>query len=188
MELTIAYIIIAVYSISLVLIFFYSLAQLNLLINYLGYKKRNKTAPKFNLLDPKEIPFVTIQLPVYNEEYVMDRLLENIAKLEYPLSKLEIQVLDDSTDNTVIETAKHVKKLQATGLDIKHICRTNRQGFKAGALKEGLEVAKGDFIAIFDADFLPDSDWLKKTVIYFKDKEIGVVQTRWGHINRDYST
>ena len=188
MELTIAYIIIAIYSISLVLIFFYSLAQLNLLINYLGYKKRNKTAPKFNLLDPKEIPFVTIQLPVYNEEYVMDRLLENIAKLEYPLSKLEIQVLDDSTDNTVIETAKHVKKLQATGLDIKHICRTNRQGFKAGALKEGLEVAKGDFIAIFDADFLPDSDWLKKTVIYFKDKEIGVVQTRWGHINRDYST
>lgn len=188
MGLTIAYIIIAIYSISLMLIFFYSLAQLNLLFNYLGYKKQNKTAPKFNLLDPKEIPFVTIQLPVYNEEYVMDRLLENIAKLEYPLSKLEIQVLDDSTDETVIETAKHVKKLQATGLDIKHICRTNRQGFKAGALKEGLEVAKGDFIAIFDADFLPDSDWLKKTVIYFKDREIGVVQTRWGHINRNYST
>ncbi|WP_298477606.1 cellulose synthase family protein [uncultured Maribacter sp.] len=188
MGLTIAYIIIAIYSVALVLIFFYSLAQLNLLVNYLGYKKRNKTAPKFNLLDPKEIPFVTIQLPVYNEEYVMDRLLENIAKLEYPLSKLEIQVLDDSTDETVIDTAKHIKKLQATGLDIKHICRTNRQGFKAGALKEGLEVAKGDFIAIFDADFLPDSDWLKKTVIYFKDEEIGVVQTRWGHINRDYST
>jgi len=188
MGLTIAYIIIGIYSIALLLIFFYSLAQLNLLVNYLGYKKRNQTAPKFNLLDPKEIPFVTIQLPVYNEEYVMERLLENIAKLEYPLSKLEIQVLDDSTDETVIDTAKHIKKLQATGLDIKHICRTNRQGFKAGALKEGLEIAKGDFIAIFDADFLPDSDWLKKTVIYFKDEEIGVVQTRWGHINRDYST
>ncbi|MBU2995491.1 glycosyltransferase family 2 protein [Cellulophaga baltica] len=188
MELVISYVIITVYSISLLLIFFYSLAQLNLLVNYLGNKRRDKTAPKFNLLDPKEIPFVTIQLPVYNEEYVMDRLLENIAKIEYPTNKLEIQVLDDSTDDTVIDTAAHVKKLQETGLDIKHICRTNRQGFKAGALKEGLEIAKGDFIAIFDADFLPSSDWLKKTVIYFKDTEIGVVQTRWGHINRDYST
>lgn len=188
MGLTIAYIIITIYSISLLLIFFYSLAQLNLLFNYLGNKKKNKEAPKFNLLDGKEIPYVTIQLPVYNEEYVMDRLLKNIAKLEYPKSKLEIQVLDDSTDDTVVETAKHIAELQKTGLDIVHIRRTNRQGFKAGALKEGLEIAKGEFIAIFDADFLPDADWLKKTVIYFKDKEIGVVQTRWGHINRDYST
>ncbi len=188
MGLAVTYIILAVYSIALLLIFFYSLAQLNLLVNYLSNKRQNATAPKFNLLDPKEIPYVTIQLPVYNEEYVMDRLLENIAKIEYPKSKLEIQVLDDSTDDTVIDTAKHVKRLQETGLDITHIRRENRQGFKAGALKEGLEIAKGEFIAIFDADFLPDSDWLKKTVIYFKDEEIGVVQTRWGHINRDYST
>lgn len=188
MALTITYIIIAIYSIALVLIFFYSLAQLNLLINYLGQKRKNDSAPKFNLLDPKEIPFVTIQLPVYNEEYVMDRLLENISKIEYPSSKLEIQVLDDSTDESVEATAIHIKKLQETGLDITHIRRTNRQGYKAGALKEGLEIAKGDFIAIFDADFLPSPDWLKKTVIYFKDEEIGVVQTRWGHINRDYST
>ena len=188
MGLTLAYFIIAIYSIALLLIFFYSLAQLNLLVNYLGYKKRNKVAPKYNLLDPKEIPFVTIQLPIYNEEYVMERLLENIAKIEYPKSKLEIQVLDDSTDNSVTETAERVKALQETGLDIQHIRRENRQGFKAGALKEGLKIAKGDFIAIFDADFLPSTDWLKKTVIYFKDKEIGVVQTRWGHINRDYST
>jgi cellulose synthase/poly-beta-1,6-N-acetylglucosamine synthase-like glycosyltransferase len=188
MALIITYIILAIYSISLLLIFFYSLAQLNLLVNYLGNKRQNETAPKFNLLDPKEIPYVTIQLPVYNEEYVMDRLLENIAKIEYPKSKLEIQVLDDSTDDTVIDTAKHVDALKATGLDITHIRRENRQGYKAGALKEGLEIAKGEFIAIFDADFLPDSDWLKKTVIYFKDEEIGVVQTRWGHINRDYST
>jgi cellulose synthase/poly-beta-1,6-N-acetylglucosamine synthase-like glycosyltransferase len=187
MALTITYIIIAIYSLALILIFFYSLAQLNLLVNYLGYKRRNEIAPKFNLLDPKEIPYVTIQLPVYNEEYVMDRLLENISKLEYPSSKLEIQVLDDSTDESVEATAIHIKKLQETGLDITHIRRTNRQGYKAGALKEGLEVAKGEFIAIFDADFLPASDWLKKTVLYFKDKEIGVVQTRWGHINRDYS-
>ena len=187
MGLIITYIILTVYSIALLLIFFYSLAQLNLLVNYLGYKRRNQNAPKFNLLDPKEIPFVTIQLPIYNEEYVMERLLENIAKIEYPKSKLEIQVLDDSTDDSVVKTAEHVKALQETGLDIQHIRRENRQGFKAGALKEGLKIAKGDFIAIFDADFLPESDWLKKTVIYFKDPEIGVVQTRWGHINRDYS-
>ncbi|MCK0188862.1 cellulose synthase family protein [Arenibacter sp. F20364] len=188
MGLTITYFIIAIYSISLLLIFFYSLAQLNLLVNYLGYKRRNKEAPKYNLLDPKEIPFVTIQLPIYNEEYVVERLLDNISKIEYPMSKLEIQVLDDSTDDSVLDTAKRIKALQETGLDIQHIRRTNRQGFKAGALKEGLDMAKGEFIAIFDADFLPSSDWLKKTVIYFKDQEIGVVQTRWGHINREYST
>lgn len=188
MGLTITYIIIAIYSISLLLIFFYSLAQLNLLVNYLGYKRRNLTAPKFNLLDPKEIPFVTIQLPVYNEQYMMERLLENISKLEYPSSKLEIQVLDDSTDDSVRDTAERIKALKATGLDIHHIRRTNRTGFKAGALKDGLKIAKGDFIAIFDADFMPSGDWLKKTVIYFKDEEIGVVQTRWGHINREYST
>ena len=188
MGLTISYIVIAIYSVALILIFLYSLAQLNLLVNYLSNKRYNQEAPKFNLLDPKEIPFVTIQLPIYNEEYVVARLLDNIAKIEYPKSKLEIQVLDDSTDDSVTETAARIKTLQETGLDIQHIRRENREGFKAGALKEGLKIAKGEFIAIFDADFLPDSDWLKKTVIYFKDEEIGVVQTRWGHINRDYST
>lgn len=188
MGLSIAYLIIAIYSFALILIFFYSLSQLNLLINYLGYKKRNEEAPKFNLLDPKEIPFVTIQLPIYNEEYVVERLLENISKIEYPKSKLEIQVLDDSTDDSVIQTGEMIAALQKDGLDIQHIRRENREGFKAGALKEGLKIAKGEFIAIFDADFLPGSDWLKKTVPYFKDDEIGVVQTRWGHINRDYST
>ncbi len=109
MGLTIAYIIICIYSTALILIFMYSLSQLNLLINYLGYKKRIEEAPKFNLLDPKEIPFVTIQLPIYNEEYVVERLLDNIAKIEYPKSKLEIQVLDDSTDESVIETAKRIE-------------------------------------------------------------------------------
>ncbi|MBT8179923.1 MAG: glycosyltransferase, partial [Eudoraea sp.] len=188
MGLTLSYFVIAIYSIALILIFLYSLAQLNLLVNYLSDKRRNAEAPKFNLLDPKEIPFVTIQLPIYNEEYVVERLLDNIAKIEYPKSKLEIQVLDDSTDDSVADTATRIKGLQDAGLDIQHIRRENREGFKAGALKEGLTIAKGDFIAIFDADFLPDSDWLKKTVIYFKDEEIGVVQTRWGHINRDYST
>ena len=188
MGLAIAYIIIGIYTLALVLIFLYSLAQLNLLVNYLSNKRRNEEAPKYNLLDPKEIPFVTIQLPIYNEKYVIERLLENIAQIVYPKSKLEIQVLDDSTDDSVQETAERISALQEEGLDIRHIRRENRQGFKAGALKDGLITAKGDFIAIFDADFLPDSDWLKKTVVYFKDEEIGVVQTRWGHINRDYST
>jgi len=188
MGLTISYIVIAVYSAALLLIFLYSLAQLNLLINYLSHKRKNREAPKLNLLDPNQIPFVTIQLPIFNEKYVMERLLDNIAKLEYPSSKLEIQVLDDSNDDSVETTAQHVERLRKTGLDIKHICRENRVGFKAGALKEGLEVARGEFVAIFDADFLPAPDWLKRTVPYFKDPEIGVVQTRWGHINRDYST
>ncbi|MGB5402923.1 cellulose synthase family protein [Robiginitalea sp.] len=188
MGLTIAYIIIGIYTLSLLLIFMYSLAQLNLLVNYLGQRRNQKEAPKFNLMDPREIPLVTVQLPIYNEQYVIERLLANIALLEYPKSKLEIQVLDDSTDDSVQETAARIADLAKTGLDIQHICRSNREGFKAGALKEGLKIAKGEFIAIFDADFLPDADWLKKTVPYFKDAEIGVVQTRWGHINRDYST
>src|SRR5680860_1008681 len=131
MGLIISYIILAIYSIALLLIFFYSLAQLNLLVNYLGYKRQNQTAPKFNLLDPKEIPYVTIQLPVYNEEYVMERLLENIAKIEYPKSKLEIQVLDDSTDESVVDTAKWVLELQETGLDIQRSRGESRHGYKA---------------------------------------------------------
>ncbi len=186
--MVIEYIVILIYSISLVLIFMYALAQLNLLFNYLKARKKIDDSEKFDFSIIKEIPFVTIQLPVYNELYVMDRLLKNIAKLEYPREKLEIQVLDDSTDESVEITANLVQKIQEQGIDIQHIRRTNRQGFKAGALKEGLKIAKGEFIAIFDADFLPQKDWLYQTVPYFKDPEIGVVQTRWGHINRNYST
>ncbi|APY11377.1 glycosyl transferase family 2 [Seonamhaeicola sp. S2-3] len=179
-------IIIVIYTIAILLIFMYALAQLNLLFNYVSAKRKDNE-PKLNLSDPNQIPYVTIQLPVYNEMYVMERLLNNIAKIDYPKDKLEIQVLDDSTDETVQSTAAHIKKLQQTGLDIQHITRTNRVGFKAGALKEGLKTAKGEFIAIFDSDFLPKSDWLKRTVTYFKDEKVGVVQTRWGHINRNYS-
>ena len=180
-------IIIAIYSTALILIFMYALAQLNLLFNYLSAKRSNKTDKKFDLSDPNQVPFVTIQLPVYNELYVMERLLNNIVKLDYPNHKLEIQVLDDSTDESVESTAEQIKLLQEKGFDIQHIRRENRNGFKAGALKEGLAIAKGEFIAIFDADFLPKSDWLKRTIPYFKNDKIGVVQTRWGHINREYS-
>jgi cellulose synthase/poly-beta-1,6-N-acetylglucosamine synthase-like glycosyltransferase len=178
---------IIIYSTALVLIFMYALAQLNLLFNYLSAQKRNDNDPKFDLSNPKEVPFVTIQLPVYNELYVMERLLNNIAKIDYPTDKLEIQVLDDSTDESLDITSKHIKSLQNTGLNIHHVLRDDRKGFKAGALKEGLKTAKGEFIAIFDADFLPKKDWLKHTIPFFKDSKIGVVQTRWGHINRDYS-
>ena len=186
--MVLAYIIIVIYSISLLLIFMYAIAQLNLLFNYLAAKRKKDNSEVFNFNIDSEIPFVTIQLPVFNELYVMERLLKNIAKIEYPREKLEIQVLDDSTDESIQTTTKLVQELQQTGLDIQHIRRENRQGFKAGALKEGLKIAKGEFIAIFDADFLPDTDWLYKTVPYFKDESIGVVQTRWGHINRNYST
>ena len=181
-------IIITVYTIAIALIFLYALAQLNLLFNYLSSKKKNQDCEAFDFSNPDEIPLVTIQLPVFNEMYVMERLLENISQIDYPKDKLEIQVLDDSTDDTVKTTLEQITKLKLAGLDIVHITRTDRSGFKAGALKEGLKVAKGEYIAIFDADFLPQKNWLKRTIPYFKDNQIGVVQTRWGHINRNYST
>lgn len=188
---TLSWFLMIVYVISLLMVLFYALAQLNLLFNYLrAVKKNNKekeSCPQYDLKNPNEIPYVTIQLPVFNEKYVMKRLLKNIAQIEYPREKLEIQVLDDSTDETVIKTKERIDKLAQTGLDIVHITRTNREGFKAGALKEGLKTAKGEFIAVFDSDFLPESNWLYKTIPYFKNEKIGVVQTRWGHINRDYS-
>ena len=180
-------IIIVVYSIALLLIFFYALAQLNLLFNFLKTKKQNLKSEKFDFSKQEEIPFVTIQLPVYNELYVMKRLLTNISELEYPKDKLEIQVLDDSTDESFETTAIQIKTLQKTGLDIQHITRSDRKNYKAGALKEGLKIAKGEFIAIFDADFIPQKKWLQLTVPFFKNSEIGVVQTRWGHLNRNFS-
>ena len=179
--------VLTIYTIALLLIFFYALAQLNLLFNYLRAKNQDRLAPKFNLDIPQEVPLVTIQLPVYNELYVMKRLLDNIAKIDYPKNKLEIQVLDDSNDESLQQTANHILELQKTGLDIQHVIRKDRTGFKAGALKEGLKTAKGEYIVIFDADFLPKHDWLRRTIPYFKDPQIGVVQTRWSHLNRDYS-
>ena len=180
-------IIILIYSIALILIFMYALAQLNLLFNYLSSQNNNESCPEFDFSKQDQIPFVTIQLPVFNEIYVMERLLKNIVLIDYPKDKLEIQVLDDSNDESVESTAILIETLQKEGFDIQHIRRENREGFKAGALKEGLIIAKGEYIAIFDADFLPETDWLKRTIPFFKDEKIGVVQTRWGHINRNYS-
>ena len=185
--LQLSYFIVILYSVSIILVFFYSLAQFNLLLNYLKSKKIKDQSVQFDFSKIEEIPYVTIQLPIFNEKYVIERLLTTIAQLEYPREKLEIQVLDDSTDDSVIDTASLIEKIAATGIDIKQIKRTKRAGYKAGALKEGLVDAKGEFIVIFDADFVPQKDWLYKTIPYFKDPKIGVVQTRWGHLNRDYS-
>jgi cellulose synthase/poly-beta-1,6-N-acetylglucosamine synthase-like glycosyltransferase len=132
-------------------------------------------------------PFVTIQLPIYNERYVVKRLIDNIMKVDYPKDKYEVQVIDDSTDITKSLSAKCVERYKKIGYNIELITRVDRKGFKAGALKHAMPLAKGEFIAIFDADFLPNPDFLKRVLPYFEDEKVGVVQTRWEHINQDYS-
>lgn len=144
-----------------------------------------------NVPEPSEVENfdkkVTIQLPLYNEQYVTERLIDSVCKIDYPKNLMEIQVLDDSTDMTVDLVKKIVEQKQKEGFDIKQVRRSNRKGYKAGALKEGLELATGELIAIFDADFVPKPDFLKKTLKYFTNPKIGMVQTRWEHINEDYS-
>ena len=169
-----SYSIMGVYLICLLLIFIYSLTQLNMLRYFLRFEKKKEKNLVIMPPLPTELPNVTIQLPLYNELYVVERLLECISKIEYPKNKLQIQVLDDSTDESLVLTESLVLKHQKNNIPIEHITRIDRNGFKAGALKYGLESAKGDFIAIFDADFLPQKDWLLKTIPYFKDNKIGV--------------
>jgi len=171
------------YGLSLLYIFLFSLGQLHLAWIYIRTKKH----PTEEIKILSVYPHVTVQLPVYNEKYVVERLIDAVSKFQYPKDKLEIQVLDDSTDETTEIISKKIEALTSLQLDIKLIHRTNRVGFKAGALAEGLQSTKGEFIAIFDADFIPESDFLLKTIPYFSDSNIGVVQTRWGHINKDYS-
>ncbi|MDX1752944.1 MAG: glycosyltransferase [Salinimicrobium sediminis] len=179
--------ILLIFGLLMFVVFIYSLSLLHLLINFLKSRRQKDSSQKWDFSDPSQIPFVTIQLPLYNDKPVVERLLRNIAEMDYPPEKLEVQVLDDSTDDSVALTARIVLELQATGFPIQHITRMHRKGFKAGALKAGLETAKGEFIAIFDSDFVPNSDWLKKTVPYFRNEKLGVVQTRWGHLNANYS-
>ncbi len=150
------------------------------------YYKTSKIAPDNPEL-PEELPNATIQLPIFNEMYVIERLIKSVCDIEYPKDKLEIQVLDDSTDNTVEIAKKLVEEYRQKGYDINYIHRTDRTGFKAGALKNGLELAKGEFIAIFDADFVPNKDFLIKTIPHFNHSNVGCVQTRWEHLNEDYS-
>jgi cellulose synthase/poly-beta-1,6-N-acetylglucosamine synthase-like glycosyltransferase len=133
------------------------------------------------------LPRVTIQLPIYNEMYVADRLIDTVCEMDYPRELLDIQVLDDSTDETTDIAELAVRRHAARGFDISYLHRVDRTGYKAGALEAGLKAAKGTFIAIFDADFIPPKDFLRQTLPHFTDAKIGMVQARWGHINQDYS-
>ena len=180
-----SWLIVVLYSFSLLLLFLFSLGQLHLTWFYLRRLRRPSGA--LPALSAEELPVVTIQLPLYNERYVAERLLEAVSGLQYPLHKLQIQVLDDSTDDTVALVAAKVEVLRQEGVWIEHIRRSDRQGFKAGALQWGLQEAKGAFIAIFDADFLPPADFLQRTIPYFQQPTVGVVQTRWGHLNKNYN-
>jgi cellulose synthase/poly-beta-1,6-N-acetylglucosamine synthase-like glycosyltransferase len=176
------YILIGIYALGMLFIFLYSLAQGHLLLSFLRSKKYmgNVSHPA-----PESWPKVTIQLPVYNELYVVDRLIEAVAKMNYPSNLLEIQVLDDSTDQTTELIQKKITDFPK--LNFQYLHRVDRSGFKAGALKEGLAKASGEFIAIFDADFVPDPDFLLKTIPYFSSEKVGMVQTRWTHLNKNYS-
>ncbi len=136
---------------------------------------------------PAEWPVVTVQLPIFNEKYVAERLIEAVCGLDYPRDLLEIQVLDDSTDETAQLVARLVEHKRSSGFDIHHVHRRDRPGFKAGALAAGLEQARGELVAVFDADFVPGPEFLKSSVPHFADPDVGMVQARWGHINRDYS-
>jgi cellulose synthase/poly-beta-1,6-N-acetylglucosamine synthase-like glycosyltransferase len=178
--------------ISILVIITYTFCLLCLLILgfgqfYLALKYKNAKYSVKERTPPAEWPIVTIQLPIYNELYVAERLLASVASLDYPKEKLEIQVLDDSDDETVSIVANKVSELERLGFIISHIKRENRIGFKAGALQYGLNICAGEYIAIFDADFMPKLDFLKQTIPILLQDGIGMVQTRWGHINKNYS-
>ena len=163
---------------------YYGIHRYTMCYNYYKFKKNYHPDPP-QYFD--ELPRVTVQLPIFNEQFVIDRLIEAVCAMEYPREKLDIQVLDDSTDETQQVAADIVARYAALGHPITYIHRTNRYGFKAGALDGGLKVAKGEFVAMFDADFVPQPDWLMKVIHHFAEPGIGMVQTRWTHLNRNYS-
>jgi cellulose synthase/poly-beta-1,6-N-acetylglucosamine synthase-like glycosyltransferase len=172
------------YIFSLTVLFIFGSHGFIMIYYYLKYRTRRH--PEAGAID--SYPVVTVQLPVYNEIYVVGRLIDASCSMVYPKDKLEVQVLDDSTDQTVEVVAGYVERYRKQGFDIKQIRRSVRTGFKAGALKEGLKTARGEFVAIFDADFVPRPDFLLKTIPHFmKDAGIGMVQTRWEHLNSEYS-
>jgi cellulose synthase/poly-beta-1,6-N-acetylglucosamine synthase-like glycosyltransferase len=162
----------------------YGVHRYTMCYQYFKYKKNYNPNPPGHFAD---LPRVTIQLPIFNEQFVIDRLIEAICAIDYPKDKLDIQLLDDSTDETQQVASEIVARYAALGNPISYIHRTNRHGFKAGALDAGLKTAQGEFVAIFDADFVPPTDWLMKVIHHFTDPAIGMVQTRWTHLNRDYS-
>ncbi|MEM9991176.1 MAG: glycosyltransferase [Bacteroidota bacterium] len=182
----IAYTLVAIYAATLTYILLFCLLEFHLLLQY---KKAywQGILPEPATATEEQLPFVTVQLPIYNEKYVIARLIDRIAEMDYPKDRYEIHILDDSTDDTLDIVREKVAEYQAKGYQIAQITRDIRTGFKAGALRDGTKYAKGDFLAIFDADFMPRRDFLKATIPYFENPEVGVVQTRWEHINEDYS-
>ena len=181
------YLVLGIYLACLIYITIYCLIQFHLLLHYNSHKRDLKRTPEVKPQMNGHYPFVTIQLPIYNEYFVVQRLIDNIMLVNYPKDRFEVHILDDSTDETLKVSEKKVKQYKAEGFNIALIKRANRNGYKAGALKEAIKYAKGEFIAIFDADFLPDPEFLKQTIPYFNDPDIGVVQTRWGHLNQNFS-
>ncbi len=168
----------------MILLALYGVHRYTMCYLYFKYKKNYKPDPPKHF---DELPRVTVQLPIFNEQFVIDRLIEAVCAMDYPREKLEIQVLDDSTDETQEVAANIVARYAALGHPIVYIHRTNRHGFKAGALDAGLKVTNSEFVAIFDADFVPPQDWIMKVIHHFAEPEIGMVQTRWTHMNRNYS-
>ncbi|MGB7190994.1 MAG: cellulose synthase family protein, partial [Acidobacteriaceae bacterium] len=172
------------YFVVMVILAFYGMHRYELVWLYYRHKKKATKEPPQHF---EQLPRVTVQLPIYNEQFVIDRLIEACSKLDYPRELLEIQLLDDSTDETKEVARAICDRYADEGLPIVYIHRTNRYGYKAGALDEGLKVATGEFVAIFDADFVPPPEWLMQVIHHFAEPEIGMVQTRWTHLNRDYS-
>ena len=175
--------ILATYFFVLVILAVYGWHRYYLVYLYMKNKDRRPVAPPI----PDPFPTVAVQLPIYNEMYVADRLIDAVCRLDYPPERLEIQVLDDSTDETTQVAEQAVRRNAAAGVNITYIHRTDRTGYKAGALDAGLRRATGEYIAIFDADFIPSPDFLRRTVPFFADPKVAMVQARWGHINQDYS-
>ena len=181
------------YFLVMIVLAFYGLHRYQLVWLYYKNKKNasrwDQTPARF---DDGNLPFVTIQLPIYNEQFVIGRLIDACCRLDYPRDRFEIQLLDDSTDETTV-VAREVAEQYAAGYKglppqpVHYIHRSNRHGYKAGALDAGLHTAKGEFVAIFDADFVPPRDWIMKVIHHFAEPEIGMVQTRWTHMNRNYS-
>ncbi len=172
------------YFIVLVILAFYGVHRYQLVWLYYRHRRNATGEPAARFA---ALPRVTVQLPIFNEQYVVDRLIDACCKLDYPRELLEVQLLDDSTDETREIAAAIVARYQDAGYPIEYIHRTNRTGYKAGALDAGLRTATGEFIAIFDADFVPAPDWLMQVVHHFAEPRTGMVQTRWTHLNRNYS-
>jgi len=203
-----ACLVLGIYTLALLYITAYCLLQLNLLFHYKRGERQRKTEQPLQFspvrqstaqvadlagaweteeVQEADLPFVTVQLPIYNEKYVIARLIDAVAAFNYPRDRFEIHILDDSTDETLDIVQDKVLYYQSLGFQIEQVRRSVRYGFKAGALRDGMEQARGEFLAIFDADFLPQPDFLQRTIPYFQDERIGVVQTRWEHINENYS-